>query len=142
MLDIDDVKAYTATVLDTNINDVKRMFDINLFGLLAVTHHVTPLLKAKGTIVNTESIADIMAGPYSSFYNGSKVSVEFLSHAMRQEMEPLSLKVVHVCWLITIGNEELPDISKVTTGLVATHVQEISPAMLLKHRSTSQSRRK
>ena len=74
------------------------MFDINLFGLLSVTQHFAPLLlQAKGTIVNIGSIAAIMAGPYSSLYNGSKISAEYLSHAMRQEMEPLGLKVVHVC---------------------------------------------
>ena len=94
---INDNTAYTATVLDSKISDVKKLFDTNVFGLLSVTQSFAPLLfSAKGTIVNIGSIAALVAGPYASLYSGSKISVEYLSHAMRQEMEPFGLKVVHV----------------------------------------------
>jgi NADP-dependent 3-hydroxy acid dehydrogenase YdfG len=111
----DTVTAYTATILDMNIDDVKKVFDINLFGLLSVTQLCAPLLlQSKGTIVNIGSMAALMAGPYSSVYNGSKISVEYLSHAMRQEMEPFGLKVVHVSRLSTFF---YPNVSPSSTDI-------------------------
>ena len=77
---------------------VKKVFDINVFGVLATTQNfATLLLKAKGTIVNIGSMTPRIQGPYVSPYGGSKAALEMMSHAMRQEMEPLGLHVIHVC---------------------------------------------
>ena len=89
--------AYTTTVLDADMDLVKKTFDVNVFGVIATTQHFVPLLLwAKGTIVNIGSIARNIQGPYCSLYGGSKVALEMISHAMRCEMEPLGLHVVHV----------------------------------------------
>lgn len=45
-------------LLDTDISKAKKMFDVNIWGLLAVTQQFSPLLIAsKGTLLNVASIA-------------------------------------------------------------------------------------
>jgi 1-acylglycerone phosphate reductase len=88
---------YVGTVLDSDIREVRETFETNVIGVVSVTKTFAPLLlNSKGTIVNIGSITAIISGPYCSTYGGSKAALEVLSHAMRQEMEPLGLKVVHV----------------------------------------------
>ncbi|PMD31065.1 NAD(P)-binding protein [Hyaloscypha variabilis F] len=86
---------------------MRKVFDINVFGVLSTTQAFAPLpLQAKGTIVNVGSITGRVQGPYASPYGASKAALEMMSYAMRQEMEPLGLHVVHViggiatshCW--------------------------------------------
>jgi 1-acylglycerone phosphate reductase len=88
---------YTGTVLDSDIREVRETFETNVISVVSVTKTFAPLLlKSKGTIVNIGSMTGFIPGPYCSSYGGSKAALELLSHAMRQEMEPLGLKVVHV----------------------------------------------
>jgi len=88
---------YTKTVLDADVNIMKKAFDINVFGVLSTTQAFAPLLlQEKGTIVNVGSMTGRIQGPYASPYGASKAALEMMSHAMRQEMEPLGLHVVHV----------------------------------------------
>ncbi|KAE9380860.1 short-chain dehydrogenase/reductase [Stipitochalara longipes BDJ] len=110
--------AYTATVLDTDINIMRKLFDINVFGVLSTTQAFAPLLlEAKGTIVNVGSMTGRIQGPYASPYGASKAALEMMSHAMRQEMEPLGLQVVHLIsmamWIIA--------------GIVTSHCWENMP---------------
>lgn len=52
-------------VLDVDINTAKKMFDVNVFGLLAVTQAFSPLLiAAKGKIINIGSIVGQFPSPY------------------------------------------------------------------------------
>ena len=51
--------------LDFNIDDVKNMYEINVFGLLRVTQAFAPLLiEAKGTIINISSISTVCHTPW------------------------------------------------------------------------------
>jgi len=54
-------------VLDTDIDEARRMFEVNIFGLLAVTQAFAPfVIAAKGTVVNNSSIAGCCYPPYIS----------------------------------------------------------------------------
>jgi len=89
--------AYNQTVLDTDIAMSKQQFDVNYWGLLSTTQQFFPLLrKGKGTIVNVGSAINLVPTPYTSPYRSTKAAVEVLSHAMRVEMEPFGLHVVHI----------------------------------------------
>jgi 1-acylglycerone phosphate reductase len=91
---------YTTTILDANVDLVKKVYDVNVFGVLSTTQAFAPLLlRAKGTIVNIGSMTSKIQGPYASPYGGSKAALDMMSHAMRQEMEPFGVRVVHVCLL-------------------------------------------
>jgi short-subunit dehydrogenase len=75
----------------------KQQFDVNYWGLISTTQQFFPLLRAgKGTIVNIGSAVNFVPGPYTSSYRSTKAAVEVLSHAMRAEMEPFGVHVVHV----------------------------------------------
>lgn len=53
--------------LDTNIEDAKKLFDVNLWGMVAVTQAFSPLIVAtKGTIVNVASLAAFFRSPWLS----------------------------------------------------------------------------
>ncbi|KAE8137387.1 hypothetical protein BDV38DRAFT_292841 [Aspergillus pseudotamarii] len=83
--------------LDTNIEDAKKLFDVNLWGMVAVTQAFSPLIIAtKGTIVNVASLAAFFRSPWLAFYNASKAAVDAYSHTLRLELAPFGVKVVTV----------------------------------------------
>ncbi|KAI4141704.1 MAG: hypothetical protein LQ340_007565 [Diploschistes diacapsis] len=88
---------YIMPVLDTDIATAKAMFDVNLWGLLAVTQAFAPLLiAAQGMIVNISSIAMMLQPTWMSLYAASKSAMDMTSEALRVEMEPLGVKVMTV----------------------------------------------
>lgn len=51
--------------LDTSIEEAKKIFDVNLWGALAVTQAFAPMvIAAKGMIVNLCSISGVLYTPY------------------------------------------------------------------------------
>ena len=89
---------YFAAVEEGDEATIRRLFDINVFGLAAVTRAVLPLMRrqASGCIVNLSSIAGLRGAPSLGYYNASKFAVEGLSEALWQEVEPLGIKVMLV----------------------------------------------
>ncbi|BAY66175.1 short-chain dehydrogenase/reductase SDR [Calothrix brevissima NIES-22] len=71
-----------------NTADWKDMINLNLLGLLYVTHAVLPILKAQGAghIVNISSVAGRTARPGIGVYNATKWGVNGFSEALRQEV--------------------------------------------------------
>lgn len=80
-----------ATPLDT----IRRQFDVNVLGLLAVTQAVLPHMRqAKhGVIVNISSIGGKMTFPLGTLYHGTKFAVEGLSESLHFELLPLGIRV-------------------------------------------------
>lgn len=73
--------------------DLQRQFDVNVFGLVAVTQAALPLLrKAKGRIVHIGSASGIVSAPFVGPYCASKFAVEALTDAMRMELSPFGIK--------------------------------------------------
>lgn len=55
--------AYTMTAIDTDVNEVQHMFDVNLFGpMRMVCSFHDMLIEASGTVVNIGSVGGIV--PY------------------------------------------------------------------------------
>lgn len=87
---------YMASLLDASIAKVKAEYEVNVFGLLAVTQAFFPLLKeANGMVVNQSSIAGLRSGcqPFIGAYSSSKAAVTAMSNTMRVEFEPFGVKV-------------------------------------------------
>ncbi len=75
--------------------EVRRLFEVNVFGLLAVTQAAIPLLrKARGRIVNIGSIAGKTVTPFVAPYSMSKFAVEALTDGLRLELAPEGIEVV------------------------------------------------
>lgn len=87
----------------TPIEDIKKLMDVNIIGLMAVTKIFIPLLKkTKGRIINIGSTSGYLATPSSSAYTGSKFAVRAISDSLRNE---LSIFDISVC-LVSPGAVE------------------------------------
>ncbi len=73
----------------------RRLFDINLFGHVAMSQALLPaLVESSGTVVNISSVGGKLAMATYGPYAASKFALEAVSDALRREVEPLGVKVV------------------------------------------------
>ncbi|KKK12379.1 hypothetical protein ARAM_006101 [Aspergillus rambellii] len=83
--------------IDTDLEEAKKLFDVNFWGAVAVIQAFSPLvIAAKGTIVNVSSVASLLNVTWNIFYNSSKAALRIYSETLRLEMAPLGVKVVTV----------------------------------------------
>ncbi len=89
---------YFGSFEESDLGEVHKMFDINVWGLTAMTRAVLPTMRQQrsGTIVNISSIGGLRAPPSVSFYTATKFAVEALSESLSQEAAPLGIKVLIV----------------------------------------------
>ena len=87
---------YMMPLIDAEIEKVKKNFDVNVFGVLAVTQAFFPLLRtAIGMVVNQASIAGLpnISQPFIGSYSASKTAVLDISNTLRVELAPFDIKV-------------------------------------------------
>jgi NAD(P)-dependent dehydrogenase (short-subunit alcohol dehydrogenase family) len=89
---------YFGSFEESDLDAVRRMFEINVWGLTQMTRAVLPIMRKQrsGHIVNISSMGGIAGFPAVSFYNGTKFAVEGMSEALAQELTPLGIKVLIV----------------------------------------------
>ena len=89
---------YLAAIEEGEEEEIRDMFQTNVFGLAAMTRAVLPLMRAQksGFVVNISSIGGFVGGPGIGYYNATKFAVEGLSEALAKEAGPLGLKVLIV----------------------------------------------
>lgn len=87
---------YYGTQEDADIEEVKKMFDTNVFGLIRVTQAVLPVMRKKGhgSIVNISSLGGRIALPFMGFYHASKHAIEGLSEALYFETFSFGIRVI------------------------------------------------
>ena len=79
------------------MNEIRRQFDVNVFGALAVTQAFLPQLRrARGRIVNMGSIAGRIALPFLGPYCMSKSALRAMTHALRLEVDAWGIDVALV----------------------------------------------
>jgi NAD(P)-dependent dehydrogenase (short-subunit alcohol dehydrogenase family) len=128
---------YFAAVEESEEDQVRRMFDVNVFGLGRMTQAVLPGMRKRrsGFIINFSSIGGLCSFPALGFYNATKFAVEGLSGALAQEVGPLGIKVMLVepsgfrtDWAGRSANEskvQIKDYAK-TAGAVRGQLRAIS----------------
>jgi NAD(P)-dependent dehydrogenase (short-subunit alcohol dehydrogenase family) len=73
---------------------VLEIFEINVFGQIAVTQAFLPLLRtARGRVVNITSVGAHIAIPFGSFINASKSAFANFSDTLRLELHPFGVHV-------------------------------------------------
>ena len=79
------------------MHEIRRQFDVNVFGALAVTQAFLPQLRrARGRIVNMGSIAGRIALPFLGPYCMSKSALRAMTHALRLEVDAWGIDVALV----------------------------------------------
>ncbi len=74
--------------------ELKEIFDINVFGQIAVTQAFLPLLRqAHGRIVNISSVGAHIAIPFGSLINATKSAFGMFSDTLRLELHPFGIRV-------------------------------------------------
>ena len=95
---------------EKNIDDFKRVLDVNLIGTYLVTKYVVKYMK-KGSIINVASTNALnQYYPYSLDYDASKAGVISLTHNLAVELSP-NIRVNAVCpgWVNTDMNKDLDE---------------------------------
>ncbi len=79
------------------IDDIRRNFEINVIGQIAVTQAFLPMLrKAKGRIINISAICGRFAIPYRSLLSTSKIAIEAITDSLRMELRSSGIDVLSI----------------------------------------------
>jgi NAD(P)-dependent dehydrogenase (short-subunit alcohol dehydrogenase family) len=81
----------------TPMDEIRKLMEVNLFGLLEVTQSFTPMLRrSKGRIINIGSTSSYLAVPGAAAYSASKFAVKAVTDSLRLELIPFGMKVILV----------------------------------------------
>jgi NAD(P)-dependent dehydrogenase (short-subunit alcohol dehydrogenase family) len=85
-------------VEEVPLDEVRRQFETNVFGLTRLTQLVLPSMRGRGhgRIVNISSMGGRLTFPFGGFYHATKHAVEAISDALRFEVAPFGVDVVVV----------------------------------------------
>ena len=128
---------YFAAIEEGEAAEVRKMFEVNVFGLTAMIQAVLPGMRKRrsGCIVNLSSLAGLRGMPALGQYNATKFAVEGLSEALRREVAELGIRVMVVepsgfrtDWAGRSANESAHQIDDymATAGNVRIKVRESS----------------
>jgi NAD(P)-dependent dehydrogenase (short-subunit alcohol dehydrogenase family) len=91
-------QGFVTSIEEAAEREVRELFEVNFFGLLAMTRAVLPGMRARrrGFIVNITSIGGLVGRAGSGYYAATKFAVEGLGEALAQEVGPLGIRVMLV----------------------------------------------
>ncbi|MFN3402548.1 MAG: SDR family oxidoreductase [Cytophagaceae bacterium] len=104
-----------------SMEDVGKVFDTNVFGVLKVCKAVLPHMRKAGAgkIINISSIGSELGLPYRAAYSASKAAMDRLSEAMRLEVKKYGIQI---CTVQPGGVN-----TDINTNRILTEVPENSP---------------
>ena len=87
---------FSAAVEDLRMEDWRRQFETNFFGVLRVTQAVVPHMRERqrGRIVMMSSVSGFVTAPTQGAYSSSKFALEAMSNALRLELYPFGVQVI------------------------------------------------
>ncbi len=85
-------------VEQADLQEWRRLFETNLFGLLEVTRRAIPELRAcgQGVICNVTSASLLHPMPFYAAYRASKAAVSALGESLRAELAPAGVRILEV----------------------------------------------
>lgn len=83
---------------DVPMEEARRQFEVNLFGMAALIQHVTPHMRKNhyGKIVNISSMGGKIWTKFGGWYHATKFAVEGFSDCLRMELKPFGIDVIVV----------------------------------------------
>ena len=87
----------TGPIEDTPTDEMRAVFNTNLFGAIDVMKAVLPQMRHQnsGTIINVTSIAGYMGLPFRGLYSASKGALELITEATNMEVKSFGINVVN-----------------------------------------------
>jgi short-subunit dehydrogenase len=88
----------TGAIEDTPTEEMKKVFNTNVFGAVDVMKAVLPQmrLQKRGKIINVTSIAGFMGLPFRGVYSATKGALELITEAARMEVKQFGIQMVNV----------------------------------------------
>ena len=85
----------TGPMADVPLDRVRHLFEVNVFGTLAITQAVLPkmALRRNGRVIIVSSIAGVLAGPSFGPYSMTKHALEAMGKSLRAELAPSGIDV-------------------------------------------------
>ena len=89
---------YFAAIEEGEDDEVRAMFETNVFGLVDMTKAVLPLMRGQrsGMLINVSSIGGLTSYAATGYYHGTKYAVEGISETLALELKPLGIDVLIV----------------------------------------------
>lgn len=114
--------AYTAS-FESSRDDVRRLFEVNLFSVVDLTNRLLPSMRAGSVVVNIGSVAGKVPLPWQTIYSASKFALNGYSDALRMELAGTGVYVVAVC----PGYVDTPFASHALSGEIPERVRTGRP---------------
>lgn len=91
--------AYRAEIGAMDVDQMRAMFETNVFGLVDLTNRIVPLMKAQGDgdIVNVASTSGMKGAPTATAYAASKWAVRGITQCWQAELRPHGIRVTCIC---------------------------------------------
>lgn len=88
----------TGPIEETPTDEMRKVFDTNLFGAIDVMKAVLPQMRRQnsGLIINVTSIAGYMGLPFRGIYSATKGALEIVTEAIRMEVKNFGIEVTNV----------------------------------------------
>ena len=89
---------YEGILEESSIDDLRRQFEVNVFGAVAMIQAVLPFMRKRraGHILNVTSMGGFITMPGLGYYHGSKFALEGISETLGKEVNDLGIKVTAV----------------------------------------------
>lgn len=109
-------------VEDTTLEEARRQFEVNIFGLARLTQLVLPYMREQraGKIINISSMGGKIYTPLGAWYHATKHALEGWSDCLRLELAPFKIDVIII-----------------EPGMIETEFSEVLIAPLMERSGTS-----
>ncbi|MFM0117803.1 oxidoreductase [Paraburkholderia sp. RL18-101-BIB-B] len=89
---------HEGTLEESPLGDLRRQFDVNVFGAVAMIKAVLPAMRERrsGHIINITSMGGFITMPGIAYYCGSKFALEGITDALAKEVAGFGIKVTAV----------------------------------------------
>ena len=122
-------------VEDVPLDEARRQFEVNLFGLARLVQLVVPSMREHGwgRIINISSIGAVFYEPFGAWYHATKFAVDGFSDSLRVELAPFGIRVVliHPAGILTEWNEIARDslVERSAGGVYDAHARNAARLM-------------
>ncbi|MEN1783736.1 MAG: SDR family oxidoreductase [Bacteroidota bacterium] len=88
----------TGPLEETPLEEIQKVFDVNLYGPLRMIQAVLPHMRAQagGLVINITSIAGFMGLPFRGVYSATKGALELITETLRMETKSFGVKVTAI----------------------------------------------